>query len=101
VYSTLIVIFPVVMVTMKIIVMSRVRLWSKSRLNTQNQEPYQVLDPKLAHLSRPAHPSSEGAMSGLANVKRKLAEIDKERKKIIFSQQKIKDDVIEMIHSLK
>jgi hypothetical protein len=29
----------------------------------------------------PASPSSEGAMSGLANVKRKLAEIDKARKK--------------------
>jgi hypothetical protein len=45
---------------------------------------------------RPASPSSEGAMSGLANVKRKLAEIDKEREKNIFSQQKIKDDVSEM-----
>jgi hypothetical protein len=36
----------------------------------------------------PAIPISEGAMSGLANVKRKLVEIDKERKKNIFSQQK-------------
>jgi hypothetical protein len=44
----------------------------------------------------PASPSSKGAMSGLANVKRKLAEIDKEREKFIFSQQKIKDDVREM-----
>jgi hypothetical protein len=44
----------------------------------------------------PASPSSEGAMSRLANVKRKLAEIDKERGKIIFSQQKIKDNVSEM-----
>jgi hypothetical protein len=35
-------------------------------------------------------------MSGLANVKLKLAEIDKERGKIIFSQQQIKDDVSEM-----
>jgi hypothetical protein len=38
-------------------------------------------------------------MSGLANVTRKLAEIDKEREKIIFSQQKIKDDVSEMTDS--
>jgi hypothetical protein len=44
----------------------------------------------------PSSPSSEGTMSGLANVKRKLAEIDKEREKNIFSQQKIKDDVSEM-----
>jgi hypothetical protein len=47
----------------------------------------------------PASPSSEGAMSGLANVKRNLAEIYKEREKIIFSQQKIKDDVSEMTDS--
>jgi hypothetical protein len=47
----------------------------------------------------PARPSSEGAMSGLANVKRKLGEIDKECEKFIFSQQKIKDDVSEMIDS--
>jgi hypothetical protein len=47
----------------------------------------------------PASPSSEGAMFGLANVKRKLAEIDKEREKIIFSQQKIKEDVSEMTDS--
>jgi hypothetical protein len=43
--------------------------------------------------------SSEGAMSSLANVKRKLAEIDKEREKNILSQQKIKDDVSEMTDS--
>jgi hypothetical protein len=43
--------------------------------------------------------SSEGAMSGLSDVKRKLAEIDKEREKIIFSQHKIKDDVSEMTDS--
>jgi hypothetical protein len=47
----------------------------------------------------PANPSSESAMSGLANVKRKLAEIDKERQKNIFSRQKIKDDVSEMTDS--
>jgi hypothetical protein len=47
----------------------------------------------------PAIPSSEGAMSGLANVKCKLAEIDTEREKNIFSQQKIKDDVSEMTNS--
>jgi hypothetical protein len=47
----------------------------------------------------PSSTSSEGAMSDLANVKRKLAEKDKERKKIIFSQQKIKDDVSEMTDS--
>jgi Sec-independent protein translocase protein TatA len=38
-------------------------------------------------------------MSGLANMKRKLAEIDKEREKIINSQQKIKEDVSEMTDS--
>jgi hypothetical protein len=42
---------------------------------------------------------SEGAMSGLANMKRKLAEIEEEREKIINSQQKIKDDVSEMTDS--
>jgi hypothetical protein len=47
----------------------------------------------------PDSPSSEGAMSGLANVKRKLAEIYKEREKIIFSKQKMKDDVSEMTDS--
>jgi hypothetical protein len=47
----------------------------------------------------PAIPSSEGAMSGLSNVKRKLAEIDKERENFIFSQQKINDDVSEMTDS--
>jgi hypothetical protein len=36
----------------------------------------------------PASPSSEGAMSGLANVKRKLAEIDKERKKNFLANRK-------------
>jgi hypothetical protein len=35
-------------------------------------------------------------MSGLANMKRKLADIDKEREKFINSQHKIKDDVSEM-----
>jgi hypothetical protein len=43
-----------------------------------------------------ASPPSEGAMSGLANTKRKLAETVKEREKFINSQQKIKDDVSEM-----
>jgi uncharacterized protein YPO0396 len=43
-----------------------------------------------------ASPPSKGVMSGLSNIKRKLAEIDKEREKIINSQQKIKDDVNEM-----
>jgi Skp family chaperone for outer membrane proteins len=38
-------------------------------------------------------------MSGLANVKRIIAEIDKEREKSIFSQQKIKDVVSEMTDS--
>jgi hypothetical protein len=37
-------------------------------------------------------PPREEAMSGLANTKRKLAEIDKERDKFINSQDKIKDD---------
>jgi hypothetical protein len=47
----------------------------------------------------PASPPSEGAMSGLSTMRRKLAEIDKEREKIIYSQQKIKDDVSEMTDS--
>jgi DNA anti-recombination protein RmuC len=38
-------------------------------------------------------------MSGISNMKRKLAEIDKEREKFINSQQKIKDDVSEMTDS--
>jgi hypothetical protein len=38
-------------------------------------------------------------MSGLASVKRKLAEIDKEREIFIFSQHKIKDDVSKMTDS--
>jgi predicted nuclease with TOPRIM domain len=38
-------------------------------------------------------------MSGLANMKRKLAEIDKEREKFINSQHKIKDDASEMTDS--
>jgi hypothetical protein len=47
----------------------------------------------------PAHLPSEGAMSGLANMKSKLAEIYQEREKIINSQQKIKNDVSEMPES--
>jgi hypothetical protein len=46
-----------------------------------------------------ASPPIEGAMSGLDNMKRKLAEIDKEPEKNINSQQKIKDDVSEMTDS--
>jgi seryl-tRNA synthetase len=38
-------------------------------------------------------------MSGLANMKCKLSEIDKEREKIINGQQKIKDDVSKMTDS--
>jgi hypothetical protein len=53
----------------------------------------------LTQKTSPASPSSEGAISGIANMKRKLAEIDKERETIIFSQQKIKDDVSEMTDS--
>jgi hypothetical protein len=44
----------------------------------------------------PVSLSSKGAMSGLANVKRKLAEIYNEREKCVVSQKKIKDDVREM-----
>jgi hypothetical protein len=47
----------------------------------------------------PVSISSEGAMSGIANMRRKLAEIDKEREKIIVCQQKKKDDVSEMTDS--
>jgi hypothetical protein len=97
VYNLLTVILPVVTVTMKMKVMLPVRLLPKPRLNTQHKNPRQVLGPKSARLSRPAQPAHPAkALSGLANVKRKLAEIDKEREKNIFSQQKIKDDVSEM-----
>jgi hypothetical protein len=90
-----------VMVTMKMTGMSRVQLLKKQRLNTQNKNPRQVMGPKLARIQQtgPASPSSEGAVSGLANVKLKLAEIYKERGKSIFSQQKIKEDVSEMTDS--
>jgi peptidoglycan hydrolase CwlO-like protein len=47
----------------------------------------------------PTSISIEGAMSGLANIKRKLEDIDQERDKFINSQQKIKDDVSEMTES--
>jgi hypothetical protein len=50
-------------------------------------------------LDGPDRLPSEGAISGLANMKRKLAEIYKEREKFINSQQKIKDDVSEMTDS--
>jgi hypothetical protein len=63
--------------------MSRAQLRPKLRLNKHDKEP----------------PPSEGAMSGLANMKRKLAETDKEREKIINSQHKIKDDVSEITDS--
>jgi predicted nuclease with TOPRIM domain len=39
-------------------------------------------------------------MSGLANMKLKLVEINKEREKFINSQQKIKDDVSKMTESV-
>jgi hypothetical protein len=96
VFNLLIVILPVVMAPMKMTVTSQARLLPKPRLNKQHKSPLQVLDPKSARLSSP---SSEGAMSGLANVKRNLAEIDKERENFIFSEQKIKDDVSEMTDS--
>jgi chromosome segregation ATPase len=48
-----------------------------------------------------ASPPSKGSMSGLANMKRKLANIDNERDKITNSQQKIKDDVSEMTDSFR
>jgi hypothetical protein len=47
----------------------------------------------------PASPPSEGAMSGLATMKYKLAEIEKEREKNIHSRQKIKDNISEMTDS--
>jgi hypothetical protein len=65
------------------------------------QKPASSPGPQVSPIQQPspASTSSEGAMSCLANVKRKLAEIDKEREKIMFSQQKIKDDVSEMTDS--
>jgi DNA repair ATPase RecN len=88
------------MVTLIMTVMSRAQLQPKPRHNKHNKEPQQVPGPKVFQLRRTAQPApSEGAMSGLANMKRKLAEIDKEREKIINIQQKIKDDVSEMTDS--
>jgi hypothetical protein len=62
------------------------------------QKPAPIPGPQVSPTQQtgPSSPSSKGAMSGLAKVKRKLAEIDKERQKKSFSQQKIKDDVSEM-----
>jgi hypothetical protein len=70
---------------------------------TQHTKPRTVSSPgpqvSPTQQTDPASPSIEGAMFGLANVKLKLAEIDKDRGKNIFSQQKIKDDVSEMTDS--
>jgi hypothetical protein len=65
------------------------------------QKPAPSTGPQFSptHQPSPASPSREGVMSGLANVTRKLAEIDKEHEQNIFSQQKIKDDVSEMTDS--
>jgi hypothetical protein len=65
------------------------------------QKPAPIPVPQVSPTQQtgPTSPSSEGAMSGLANVKHKLAEIDEEREHIIFSQQKIKDDMSEMTDS--
>jgi hypothetical protein len=60
------------------------------------QKPAPSPGPQVTQQTGPTSPSIEGAMSGLANVKRKLVEIDKERETFMFSQQKIKDDVSEM-----
>jgi hypothetical protein len=54
---------------------------------------------KVRIISPPPPPPREGAMSGLANMKRKIAEIDQEREKFINIQKKIKDDVSEMTDS--
>jgi hypothetical protein len=79
------VILPGVVVTMKTTVLSRV------------PNPWSQVNP--TQQTGPASPLSEGAMSGLATMKRKLAEIDKEREHFIYSQQKIKDDVSEITES--
>jgi uncharacterized protein YoxC len=67
---------------------------------TQQPRPIPVLSPGSQVIPTQqaglTSPPSEGAMSSLANMKRKVAEIDKEREKLINSQQKIKDDVSEM-----
>jgi hypothetical protein len=72
---------------------------------TQQTQPRPVLSPgfqgsptQQAGLSSPP---SEGATSGLAKMKHKIAKIDKERDKFINSQQKIKDDVSETTDSFK
>jgi hypothetical protein len=70
---------------------------------TQQTQPRTVPSPRPqvspTQQTGPASPPSEGAMSGLANMKCKLSEIEKEREKSINSQQKIKDDVSEMTDS--
>jgi hypothetical protein len=74
-----------------------------AEIATQHTKPRTVSSPgpqvSPTQQTGPASPSNQGAMSGLANVKRKLADIDKEREKNIFSQQKIKDNVSEMTDS--
>jgi hypothetical protein len=70
------------------------RLRQKLLHSKCDQDPYQVLGPRKVSISSP--PPSEGAMSGLASMKRKLSKIYQEREKFINSQQKIKDDVSEM-----
>jgi hypothetical protein len=85
---------------MKMTLMSWVQLLLKPRLNIP-KKPAPSPGPQVSPTQQtgPDNPSSEGAMSGLASVNRKLSEIDKERGKIILSQQKIKDDVSKITES--
>jgi hypothetical protein len=82
---------------------SDVKSPTAAKTATQQARPRPVLSPgsqgNPTQQAGLASPPSEGAMSGLANMKRKLAEIDKERKKFINIQQKLKDDVSEMTDS--
>jgi hypothetical protein len=62
------------------------------------QKPAPSPGPQVSPTQQPS-PSSECAMSGLANMKRKIADIEKEREKNVFSQHKRKEDMSKMTDS--
>jgi hypothetical protein len=90
---------------LKMTVRLQARLWQKLLHSKCDQDPYQDLGPRKSPRQQagptnpPPPPPREGAMSGLANMKHKLAEIYQERDKFINSQHKIKDDVSERTES--
>jgi hypothetical protein len=82
---------------------SDVTILTAAETATQQTRPRTVPSPGSqvdpTQQTDPAIPPSKGAMSGLATMKRNLAEIDKESDKCIYIQQKIKDDVSETTDS--